>query len=299
VLQPASSPQSDTNDNDPAFQELNSVFPIELLPQDQNENQVAGQPATFDPNFWKEFENHLAICGEPTSAADSEVPFLAEEHPPESYLTNGVSTTTSSFLSGLDNILSEVSAIGNAQEEIFNHVEAEPMYMDVDDNIVPPPQPETFSNNNLPTPVCAPFSIPVNTDGGMVCASFNVPVNTDGDVPLVVQVATIPSRSQTVIMQGPALAARLSTTQAQCRPVMQASVGSPRVKKVAKTNAERCELYRIRQKTKKKEGDEELRRLEDKNKTLKAKEAALRNKVKRMKEAALRMGLGNYFNFDM
>jgi hypothetical protein len=199
----------------------------------------------------------------------------------------------------LDNILSEVSAIGNAQEEIFNHVEAEPMYMDVDDNIVPPPQPETFSNNNLPTPVCAPFSIPVNTDGGMVCASFNVPVNTDEDIPLVVQVATIPSRSQTVIMQGPALAARLSTTQAQCRPVMQASVGSSRVKKVAKTNAERCELYRIRQKTKKKEGDEELRRLEDKNKTLKAKEAALRNKVKRMKEAALRMGLGNYFNFDM
>merc|ERR1711974_277631 len=141
-----------------------------------------------------------------------------------------------------------------------------------------------LSNNNLPTPVCAPFSIPVNTDGGMVSASFNVPVNTDGDVPLVVQVATIPSRSQTVIMQGPALAARLSTTQAQCRPVMQASVGSSRVKKVAKTNAERCELYRIRQKTKKKEGDEELRRLEDKNKTLKAKETALRNKAKRMKE---------------
>merc|ERR1719167_1188587 len=121
---------------------------------------------------------------------------------------------------------------------------------------------------------------------------------TDGDIPIVVQVALAPIptqslRTQTVIKQGPVLAKRLLTTRAQC------SVGSTRVKKVPKTNAERCALYRIRQKTKKQDGDKELRSLEDNNRALKAKEAALRNKVKRVKEAALRMGLGNYFNFDM
>merc|ERR1712007_240731 len=109
----------------------------------------------------------------------------------------------------------------------------------VDDYLVPPPpQPQqTFS-----TQVCAPFSI-----------------NTDGDVPLVVQVAPIPSRSQSVIKQGPALAARLSTSQAHCRQAMHTSAGSPRGKKVAKTNAERCEIYRRRQKGKKEKDEEELR----------------------------------------
>jgi len=281
VLQPVLSFQSDTND--PAFQELNSVFPTELLPQDQNENQVAGQPATFDPNFWKEFENQLAICGEPATD-DSEFPSLTEEGPPESYLTNDVSSSTSFCLSGLDNIPSEVSAIGGG----VSNVETWPM--DVDGFFAPPPQPQqqTFSNN-FPTPVCAPFNLPVNT--------FSI--NTDGDVPLVVQVAPVPMRSQSVIMQGPALAARLSTTQAQCRQATHTSVGSPRGKRVAKTNAERCGDYRKKQKSKKEKDEEELRMLEAKNRVLKAKEAAIRNKVQRMKEALLRMGLGNYINQNL
>jgi len=272
VLQPVLSFQSDTND--PAFQELNSVFPTELLPQDQNENQVAGQPATFDPNFWKEFENQLAICGEPATD-DSEFPSLTEEGPPESYLTNDVSSSTSFCLSGLDNIPSEVSAIGGG----VSNVETWPMDMD---NFAPPPQPQqqTFSNN-FPTPVCAPFNLPVNT--------FSI--NTDGDVPLVVQVAPVPMRSQSVIMQGPALAARLSTTQ-----TIHTSMGSPRGKRVAKTNAERCGDYRKKQKSKKEKDEEELRMLEAKNRVLKAKEAVIRNKVQRMKEALLRRGLGNYID---
>jgi len=275
VLQPVLSFQSDTND--PAFQELNSVFPTELLPQDQNENQVAGQPATFDPNFWKEFENQLANCGEPATD-DSEFPSLTEEGPPESYLTNDVSSSTSFCLSGLDNIPSEVSAIGGG----VSNVETWPMDMD---NFAPPPQPQqqTFSNN-FPTPVCAPFNLPVNT--------FSI--NTDGDVPLVVQVAPVPMRSQSVIMQGPALAARLSTTQ-----TIHTSMGSPRGKRVAKTNAERCGDYRKKQKSKKEKEEEELRMLDAKNRVLKAKEAAIRNKVQRMKEALLRMGLGNYINQNL
>jgi hypothetical protein len=80
---------------------------------------------------------------------------------------------------------------------------------------------------------------------------------------------------------------------------MHTSVASPRGKKVAKTNAERCELYRRRQKGKKEKEEEELRMLDAKNRALKAKEAAIRNKVQRMKEAVLRMGLGNYIDQNM
>merc|ERR1712037_494560 len=101
------------------------------------------------------------------------------------------------------------------------------------------------------------------------------------------------SSSQSVNKQGPVLAARLSTSQAHCRQAMHTTVGRPRGKKVAKTNAERCELYRTRQKSKKEKGEEELRMLDAKNRALKANEAAIRKKVHRMKEALLRMGLGN------
>jgi hypothetical protein len=150
--------------------------------------------------------------------------------------------------------------------------------LDVDDlDLVPPPQPQSYSND-LSTPVCPPFSINIPVSIPVIPVNIPVSINTNGDVSFVVQVGPIPpTRSQSVIMQGPALAARLST----------------RGKRVAKTNAERCELYRKRQKSKKEEGEEELTMLADKNRALKAKEAALRNKVLRMTEAVRRMGLGN------
>jgi len=271
---------------------LNPVFPIELLTHDQDEDQVAGQPATFDETFLTEIGDFLETCGEPTADV-SDVPFITEAEFLETYLTNGESGTPLSCSSSLENIPSVVSAQGGAQEATIHdapNVEVEPMDVpDVDDYLVPPPsQPQTFSNN-LTTPICAPFSIPVNTEGSVVCAPFSI--NTDGDVPLVVQVAPFPSRSQSVIMQGPALAARLSTTQ-----TIHTSMGSPRGKRVAKTNAERCEDYRKRQKSKKEKDEEELRMLEAKNRVLKAKEAVIRNKVQRMKEALLRRGLGNYID---
>jgi len=279
---------------------LNPVFPIELLTHDQDEDQVAGQPATFDETFLTDIGNFLEICGEPTADV-SDVPFITEAEFLETYLTNGESGTPLSCSSSLENIPSVVSAQGGAQEATIHdapNVEVEPMDVpDVDDYLVPPPsQPQTFSNN-LTTPICAPFSIPVNTEGSVVCAPFSI--NTDGDVPLVVQVAPFPSRSQSVIMQGPALAARLSTTQAQCRQATHTSVGSPRGKRVAKTNAERCGDYRKKQKSKKEKDEEELRMLVAKNRVLKAKEAATRNNVQRMKEALLRMGLGNYINQNL
>jgi len=253
---------------------------------------VAGQPATFDETFLTEIGNFLEICGEPTADV-SDVPSITEEEFLETYLTN--------VAGSLENIPSVVSAHGGGQEETLQdapNAEVEPMdCLAVDDYLVPPPpQPHQTFFNNLATPVCPPFSIPVNTDGGVVCTYS---INTDGDVPLVVQVATIPSRSQSVIKQGPALAARLSTSQPHCRQAMHPSVGNPRGKKVARTNAERCELYRKRQKSKKEKGEEELRMLDAKNRALKTNEAAIRKKVQRMKEALLRMGLGNFIDQNM
>jgi hypothetical protein len=260
---------------------------------------VAGQPATFDETFLTEIVNFLETLGKPT-ADSSGVPSIAEEEFLETYLPGA-----SSCSSSLENIPSVVSADGGAQGETLHdapNVEAEPMdvgVLDVDDSLIQPPQPQSYSND-LSTPVCPPFSInipvsipvipvsipviPVSIP--VIPVSIPVSINTNGDVSFVVQVGPIPpTRSQSVIKQGPALVTRLSTTQAPCRQA--------RGKRVAKTNAERCELYRKRQKSKKVEGEEELTMLADKNRALKAKEAALRIKVQRMTEAVRRMGLGN------
>jgi len=355
-LQPVSSPQSETNDNDPASQ----VFPPKLLPQDQIENQVAGQPATFDPNFLTRIDNFLSTVGEPTADL-SELPFFAEEDFLEACLTNGVSSSQSS----LENILSEVSPHCVAQEETSTEVSSVEENVDVpspspshggaqevpstgvsnveeeqmdfettwhlgvpspqpenpcsdilDDYIVPrpSPKPQTFSNTLL-TPVSDVFSIQVTTHGGN---------------PPVVQappILTGPSGSQrvSVIMPRPGLANKPLTTQPQHGKPMNPSMGNtggdlpfviqvtpipvqispapsacsaPRGKKVPKTNPERCRDYRNRQKTKKEKDEQELRQLDAKNRALKAKEAALSDKIRRIKEAARRIGLGNYFNKD-
>jgi hypothetical protein len=241
---------------------------------------VAGQPATFDETFLTEIVNFIKNLGEPT-ADSSGLPSITEEEFLETYQTNGVPDTPPSSSSSLENIPSVVSADGGAQGEALHdapNVEAEPMdvvVLDVDDSLIQPPQPQSYSND-LSTPVCPPFSINIPVSIPVIPVNIPVSINTNGDV--VVQVGPIPpTRSQSVIMQGPALAARLST----------------RGKRVAKTNAERCELYRMRQKSKKVEGEEELTMLADKNRALKAKEAALRIKVQRMTEAVRRMGLGN------
>merc|ERR1712172_416787 len=98
--------------------------------------------------------------------------------------------------------------------------------------------------------------------------------NTEGVLPFVIQVTPIP---------------------VQISPSPSAP-SAPRGKKVPKTNPERCQAYRNRQKIKKEKDEQELRQLDAKNKALKAKEADLRDKIRSIKEAARRMGLGNYFN---
>jgi len=256
---------------------------------------VAGQPATLDESFFTEVEDFLANINNPTPNV-SEIPSLAEEESLETFFPNNLPSCLADF----ENIPTEVhdatqektSNVGlmdfestwhlgapSPQPHAFTDVPKVAPEDIVASYIVPPPQPK-ITCNNLQTSVYSP-----------VGNSFSLPVNTDKGIPLVIEVAPMPpyapSRSQTVIKQGPTLASRFPTRQI-------APVSERRGKKVAKTNAERCQVYRSNQKTRREQQDEELRMLDLKNRTLKAKEVALRNKVKKLKEAVFRTGLGYY-----
>merc|ERR1712107_916220 len=184
--------------------------------------------------------------------------------------------------------------------------------LDIDDHLVP--QPSSQADFKLQASY-APFKIPIG--------------NTDGDI--VVEVAPIPapsspSRSWTVIKQGPVLSARQPGTQALCsgvankrgtsvaksnsernspssgllvRPCPQAKDRNANVtckegRSVPQSNAERCMTYRKKQQAKKEKEDEELRTLSEQNRMLKAKEAALRNNISKIKAALLKIGLGGF-----
>jgi len=64
---------------------------------------------------------------------------------------------------------------------------------------------------------------------------------------------------------------------------------------VPQSNAERCMTYRKKQQAKKEREDEELRTLFEQNRMLKAKEAALKNKISKLKASLLKIGLGGFF----
>merc|ERR1712061_988057 len=195
----------------------------------------------------------------------SEIPTLAEEESLESYFPSNLPSCLADF----ENIPTEVSVhdatqaktsnvglmdfestwhlgMPSPQPQAFTDVPKVVAEDIVASYIVPPPQPKMISNN-LQTSVYSP-----------VGNSFSLPVNTDKGIPLVIEVALIPpyapSRSHTVIKQGPALASRFPTRQ-----IAPVSERSPRGKKVAKTNAERCQVYRSNQKTRREQQDEELR----------------------------------------
>merc|ERR1712047_41387 len=183
--------------------------------------------------------------------------------------------------------------------------------LDVDDNLVP--QPSSQADFKLQA-AYAPFKIPIG--------------NTDGDI--VVEVAPIPapsspSRTWTVIKQGPVLSARQPGTRPQfsrvankrgtsvaqrngeghnsfpglatrhpCTQSHDQTVTCKGGRRVPQSNAERCTTYRMRQKAKKEKEDEELRTLSEQNRMLKAKEAVLRNNLSKIKAALLKIGLGGY-----
>merc|ERR1711973_623681 len=182
--------------------------------------------------------------------------------------------------------------------------------LDVDDYLVLP----SSSQSDFNFPVAyTPFKLPIG--------------NTDGDI--VVEVAPIPapsspSRSWTVIKQGPVLSARQPGTQPQFsrvankrgtsvaksnsernspssgvlvsrRPCPQAKDQNAKVtckggRSVPQSNAERCMTYRKKQQARKEREDEELRTLFEQNRMLKAKEAALKNKISKLKASLLKIG---------
>jgi len=186
--------------------------------------------------------------------------------------------------------------------------------LDIDDYLVPQPSSQAGFNSQV---AYTPFTLPIG--------------NTDGDI--VVEVAPIPapsspSRSWTVIKQGPVLSARHPGTPAQCsgvadkrgmslakrngeshipspglanrHPSAQAKDRDAKVtrkggRSVPQSNAERCMTYRKKQQARKEREDEELRTLFEQNRMLKAKEAALRNSISKIKAALLKIGLGGYF----
>jgi len=184
--------------------------------------------------------------------------------------------------------------------------------LDVDDYLVP--QPSSQADFNFPA-AYTPFTLPIGS--------------TDGDI--VVEVAPIPapsspSRSWTVIKQGPVLSARQPGAQGQCswvankrgtsltqrnseghnsfpglatrHPCAQSqdqTVTCKGGRRVPQSNAERCTTYRMRQRAKKEKEDEELRTLFEQNRMLKEKEAVLRNNLSKIKAALLKIGLGGYF----
>jgi len=186
--------------------------------------------------------------------------------------------------------------------------------VDVDDYHMP--QPSSQADFNFPV-AYTPFTLPIGS--------------TDGDI--VVEVAPIPaisspSRTWTVIKQGPVLSARQPGTQPQFsrvankrgtsvaksnsernspssgvlvsrRPCPQAKDQNAKVtckggRSVPQSNAERCMTYRKKQQARKEREDEELRTLFEQNRMLKAKEAALKNKISKLKTSLLKIGLGGF-----
>jgi len=213
--------------------------------------------------------------------------------------------------------------------------------VDIDDYLVPPPKSTTeanFTSTTVSSSIRNTRTLDVDVDSYLVhqplsqpdspTGQFTLPTgnNTDGDI--VVTVAPIPapscpSRSWTVIKQGPVLSARQPGTPAPCSRVSHKSLSKSNIgrqvpspvtrqsqtqaqgqdqtvarkggRRVPQSNAERCTTYRMRQKAKKEKEDEELRTLSEQNRRLKAKEAALRNNISKIKAALLKIGLGGYF----
>jgi len=187
--------------------------------------------------------------------------------------------------------------------------------LDVNDHLLP--QPLSQADFNFPV-AYTPFTLPIG--------------NTDGDI--VVEVAPIPEpsspfRTWTVIKQGPVLSARQPGTQPKFsrvankrgtsvaksnsdrnspspgllvsrRPCPQAKDRNAKLtckggRSVPQSNAERCMTYRKKQQARKEREDEELRTLFEQNRMLKAKEAALKNKISKLKASLLKIGLGGFF----
>jgi len=286
-------PNNGSNDNHSKEPSVEVATPEEAsnVVSGDNEELMEIETAWTLDNYHVASADPQTISNEPRCTATTEIPATVNAEPLSQHQTSPRKP----------NVLSSIDTTWTLD-------------VDIDDNHVPPPSSQT--DFNFPA-AYTPFMLPIG--------------NTDGDI--VVEVAPIPapsspSRSWTVIKQGPVLSARQPGTPAQCsgvadkrgmslakrngeshipspglanrHPSAQSKDRDARVtckggRSVPQSNAERCTSYRMRQKAKKEKEDEELRTLSEQNRRLKAKEAALRNNISKIKAALLKIGLGGYF----
>jgi len=319
-------PRSGPNDNHSKEPSVEVATPEEasnVVFGNEEELMEIETAATLD-DYRVPLDDPQTISNEPQCTATTEIPATVNAEPLSQHQTSPRKT----------NVLSSIDTTWTLDVDIDDYLVPPPISktdvnftstavspsirttwtLDVDDHLVP--QPSSQADFNFPA-AYTPFKLPIGS--------------TDGDI--VVEVAPIPapsspSRSWTVIKQGPVLSARQPGAPAPCSGVAnkrgtslaqrnsEGHVSSPglatrhpcaqsqnRVVKVTgkrgssipQSNAERCTTYRMRQKAKKEREDEELRTLFEQNRILKAKEVALRNNVLKIKAALLKIGLGGYF----
>jgi len=290
---PFAEPRSGSTDNhskEPSVEVATPEEASKVVSGDEEELMEIETAATLD-DYRVPLDDPQTISNEPRCTAITEVPATVNAEPLSQHQT---SPRKPNVLSSMDTTWT--------------------LDVDVDDYHMP--QPSSQADFNFPV-AYTPFTLPIGS--------------TDGDI--VVEVAPIPaisspSRTWTVIKQGPVLSARQPGTQPQFsrvankrgtsvaksnsernspssgvlvsrRPCPQAKDQNAKVtckggRSVPQSNAERCMTYRKKQQARKEREDEELRTLFEQNRMLKAKEAALKNKISKLKTSLLKIGLGGF-----
>jgi len=288
-------PNNGSNDNHSKEPSVEVATPEEAsnVVSGDNEELMEIETAWTLDNYHVASADPQTISNEPQCTATTEIPATVNAEPLPQHQTSPRKP----------NVLSSIDTTWNLD-------------VDINDNHVPPPSSQT--DFNFPV-AYSPFKIPIdNTDGDIVVEV----------VPIPAPAPSSPSRSWTVIKQGPVLSARQPGTPAQCSGVAdkrgmslakrngESHIPSPGLanrhpsaeakdrdtkvtrkggRSVPQSNAERCMTYRKKQQARKEREDEELRTLFEQNRMLKAKEAALRNSISKIKAALLKIGLGGYF----
>jgi len=283
-------PNNGTTDNhskEPSVEVATPEEASKLVCGDDEELMEVETATTLD-DYRVPLDDPQTISNEPRCTAITEVPATVNAEPLSQHQTSPRKP----------NVLSSIDTTWTLDVDIDDYLVPPPMSktdvnftstavspsirttwtLDVDDYLVP--QPSSQADFNFPA-AYTPFTLPIGS--------------TDGDI--VVEVAPIPapsspSRSWTVIKQGPVLSARQPGAQGQCswvankrgtsltqrnseghnsfpglatrHPCAQSqdqTVTCKGGRRVPQSNAERCTTYRMRQRAKREKKDEELRTL--------------------------------------
>jgi len=310
---------TDDHSKEPSVEVATPEEASKVVSGDEEELMEIETAATLD-DYRVASADPQTIFNEPCFTTTTEIPATVNAEPPPQHQTSPRKP----------NVLSSIDTTWTLD-------------VDIDDNLVPPPMSKTDVTSTTAVSPSIRTTWTLDVDDHIVPqhssqADFNFPAaytpftlpigNTDGDI--VVEIAPIPapsspSRSWTVIKQGPVLSARQPGTPAQfsgvankrgtsvaqrngeghnsfpglatrhpCAQSHDQTVTCKGGRRVPQSNAERCTTYRMRQRAKKEKEDEELRTLFEQNRMLKAKEAALRNNISKIKAALLKIGFGGF-----